>query len=83
MSCPRSQYTSAKGGEHCLPRQKVPQVHEFTVILVFNVDDTPAVLATTNRLAVNDHIALGANDSERDDVLKSRGVRTEGAREMV
>ena len=83
VSCPHNQYTSAKGDGCRLPRQKVPQMHEFAVILVLDVYNAPAVLATTDRLAVYDHITFGANDSERDDVLKSRGVRSEGAREMV
>ena len=40
------------------PRQEVPQVDEFAVVGVFNVDDTPSVLASPDRLAVNDHVTL-------------------------
>lgn len=52
------------------PQEEVTEVHKLAVSFVFNVDDTPAVLTTTNRLAVNDHIALGADNSERDHALQ-------------
>jgi len=38
------------------------------VILVLDVDDAPAGLAPADRLAVDDHVAFGA-DGERVDVL--------------
>jgi hypothetical protein len=40
------------------------------VPLVFNVDDTPAVLTTTNGLTVDDHVALGADNGEGNHALK-------------
>lgn len=42
------------------------------MLLTLNVDDTPAVLTATNGLAVNDHVALRANDSKRDHALKTQ-----------
>lgn len=46
------------------PEEEVAQVHEFAVIGILNVDDSPTVLASTNRLAVDDHIALGTYHSK-------------------
>ena len=37
---------------------------------VFDIDDTPAVLTTTNGLAVDDHVALRADNSEGDHALR-------------
>ena len=37
--------------------------------LILNVDNTPAVLATTHGLAINDDFTLRANDSEGNVVL--------------
>ena len=44
-------------------------MHELAVVAVFDVDNSPAVLASAYRLAVDDHIVLRANNSEGDDVL--------------
>lgn len=41
-----------------VPCQKVTEVDEFAVLLILDVDNTPTVLATTNRLAINDHVAF-------------------------
>jgi len=48
--------------------EEVPQVNEFTMRLVLDVDDTPAVLAATDSLAVDEDIPLRANNSEGNDV---------------
>ena len=40
------------------------------MLLILDVDNAPSVLATTDRLAVDDNVALGANDSERNHVLQ-------------
>jgi hypothetical protein len=48
-------------------------VHEFTVVGILNVDHSPAVLAPTDRLALNDHVVFRANNSERNDFLKVSG----------
>lgn len=42
--------------------QEVAQVDEFTVVLVLDVDDTPAVLAATNLLAVDNNGLLTADN---------------------
>lgn len=44
--------------------QEVAEIDEFTVILVFNVDDTPTVLSTANLLAVDDNRLFAANNGE-------------------
>lgn len=48
-------------------------MHELAVVLVLNVDNTPAIPATTHRFAIDDHIVLRANDSEGNDVLSIFG----------
>ena len=54
------------------PREEVTKVDEFTVCFVFHVHDTPAVLASSHRLAVNEDAALRAHDSEGNHVLWHR-----------
>ena len=49
--------------------KEVAKVHKFAVVLVFDVDDAPAVGAATDLSAVNIHSFLGANDGEWDDRL--------------
>lgn len=49
--------------------QKVSQVDEFAVVLVLNVDDTPAVLATTDLLAIDNDVLLRANNRKRNQAL--------------
>lgn len=53
------------------PEQEVPQVDELAVVLVLNVDNAPSVLATTDLLAVDNDVLLGADDSEGNEVLES------------
>lgn len=53
------------------PEQEVPQVDELAVVLVLDVDNAPSVLATTDLLAVDDDVLLGADDSEGNEVLES------------
>lgn len=50
-------------------RKEVSQVDEFAVVLVLDVNDTPAVLPATDLLAVDNDVLLTAHDGERDDVL--------------
>jgi len=40
------------------PREEVAEVHKFAVVLVLYIDNTPSVLTPTNRLAIDDDIAL-------------------------
>lgn len=51
--------------------EEVAEVHKFAVVLILDIDDTPAVLATANLLARNDDGLLRADNSEWNDVLKS------------
>ena len=44
-------------------------MHELAMVLVFDIDDTPAVFAPTDRPAVDDHITFRADDCKGDDVL--------------
>lgn len=49
--------------------QEIAQVDEFTVVLILDVDNTPAVLAAANLLAVDNNGLLTADNRERNDVL--------------
>jgi hypothetical protein len=49
--------------------QEVTQVDKLAVVLILNIDYTPAVLAATNLFASDDDGLLGANNSEWDNVL--------------
>jgi len=46
--------------------QEVAEVNEFTVLLVFNINNPPPILSPTNALPVNHNRAFGANYCERD-----------------
>jgi hypothetical protein len=50
-------------------------MHEFAVILILDVDDAPAILAATNRLAIDDNIALRPNCSKGNDILWFEDLR--------
>lgn len=49
--------------------KEVAEVDEFAMVLVLDVDDAPAVLATPNLLAVDDDGLLRSNDGEGDEAL--------------
>jgi len=49
--------------------QEIAQVHKFAVILVLDIDHTPAVLATTDLLSTNDNGLFTTDDCERYDIL--------------
>lgn len=49
--------------------EEVAKVDEFAVLLVFDIDGTPAVLAAAHSLAINIDVALATNDGEWDDGL--------------
>ena len=51
--------------------QEVAQVVELAVLLVLDVNDTPAVLAAADGLAVDDDVPLRADDSEGDHVANA------------
>lgn len=52
--------------------EEVSQIDEFAVVLVLDVDHTPAVLTTTDLLSVDNNGLLATNDSEGDNILKHR-----------
>lgn len=52
------------------PCEEVTQVHELAVVSVLHVDDSPTVLASTDRLAVNNHVILRTDDGKGDDLLQ-------------
>ena len=49
--------------------EEVPEIDEFAMVFVFHVDDTPAVLTSSNLLAADDDCLLASDNSEGDDVL--------------
>lgn len=49
--------------------QEVTQIDEFAVVFVFDVDDSPSVLTSTNLLAINHDGLLGTDDGEGDEAL--------------
>jgi len=50
--------------------QKVPQVDEFAVILILDVDDAPPVLASADLLAIDNDGLFRANNSKGDQILR-------------
>lgn len=54
--------------------EEVSEVDEFAVVLVLDVDDTPAVLASANLLAVDNDGLFGADNGEGDKTLRHRLV---------
>lgn len=49
--------------------KEVAEINELAVVLILDVDYTPAVLATTDLLASDNDGLLRTNNSERDDIL--------------
>lgn len=49
--------------------EEVPEIDKFAVIFVFHVDDTPAVLTSSNLLAADNDCLFASHNSEGDDVL--------------
>ena len=49
--------------------EKVSQVDKFAVLVIFDVDGAPAVLASANSLAVDVDVAFAANDGKGNDGL--------------
>ena len=52
--------------------QEVAEVDKFTVVLILDVDDTPAVLTAANLLAVHDDGLLTTDNGERNDILTQK-----------
>jgi hypothetical protein len=49
--------------------EEVPQVDEFAVVLVLDVDNAPPVLATPDLLAIDNDGLLGADNGEGNQTL--------------
>lgn len=49
--------------------EEVSEVDEFAVVLVLHVDHAPAVLATTDLLAVDNNALFGTDDGEGNEAL--------------
>ena len=47
--------------------QEVSEIDEFAMSLIFDVDDAPTILSTTNLFSVNDDALLTTNNSKRYD----------------
>jgi len=55
------------------PCKEVAEVHKFTVVSVLDVDHSPAVLATTDRFTVDEHVVLRTDNSKRNNFLEISG----------
>lgn len=51
--------------------EEVAQVHKFAVVRVLDINHTPAVPATTDRLAVNYNVVLGSDNGEWNNRLST------------
>ena len=49
--------------------EEIAEIDEFAVVFVFDVDNAPSVLATTDLLAIDDDRFLAANDSKWNHVF--------------
>ncbi len=49
--------------------EEVAQIHEFAMVLVFDIDDSPPILATADLTTAHDDRFLRANNGEGNDVL--------------
>ena len=49
--------------------EEVSKVDELAMVLVFDIDDAPSILATSDLLAIDDDGLLAPNDRKRDHVL--------------
>jgi hypothetical protein len=50
-------------------QEEVPQVDKLAVVLVFDVDDAPSVLATSDLVTIYDDGLLGSYDGEGNQIL--------------
>lgn len=51
------------------PCKEISEVHKLAVFLALNIDDTPSVFTPTNRLSIDDYIALWAHNGEGNHAL--------------
>ena len=50
-------------------RQEVPQVDEFAMVLILDIDDAPSVLTAADRAPSHDDVLLRADDGKGDEVF--------------
>jgi hypothetical protein len=55
------------------PCKEVAEVHKFTVVRVFDVDHSPAVLAPTDRFTIDEDVVLRTDNSKWNNFLEIRG----------
>lgn len=51
--------------------KEITEVHEFAVVRVLDIDNTPTVPAAPDGFAIDDNRLLGTDNSERNNRLKS------------
>lgn len=56
--------------------EKVAEIDKFAVLLVFDIDNAPAILAADHLLAINRNCFLTANDSKRNFVLRESDTQS-------
>lgn len=56
--------------------QEVAEVNKFAVVLVLDVDHTPAVLAAAHLFSVDNNVLLASDDGEWDNILDSLESRS-------
>lgn len=49
--------------------EEVTEVDEFAMVLIFDIDHTPAVLAATDLATVDSHGSLGTDNGEGNEAL--------------
>jgi hypothetical protein len=54
--------------------EEVSKVDEFAMALIFDVDDSPSVLAAADLLASHNNRFLGTNNCEWNDVLDAPSI---------
>lgn len=50
--------------------EEIAEIDEFAVVLVFNIDDAPAILSTPDLAAIDSHRLLRTNDREWNETLQ-------------
>lgn len=57
-------------GSSSLPREEISQIDKFAMPLIFNVDHTPSVLPSADRLAVDNDTSLRSDNCEWEHFLR-------------
>lgn len=51
--------------------QEIAEVHEFAMVLILDIDHTPAVLAAAHLFSVDNNVLLASDDCEWNNILAS------------